>query len=64
MRRSSGADEAALSRRIENQMPDAEREKVADFVIVNDGSEEELIRKAGGLADDLMNRSTASPASS
>ncbi|HEV8268443.1 MAG TPA: dephospho-CoA kinase, partial [Thermoanaerobaculia bacterium] len=64
MRRSPGSHEAELRRRIENQLTDAAREKVADFVIVNDGTEEELIQKADTLADGLRKRTKASPASS
>jgi len=63
MRRSPGSNEAELRRRMENQLSDAAREKVADFVIVNDGSEVDLTRKAEALANDLKTRLKAFPGS-
>ncbi len=55
-RRSPGTNADELRRRIGSQMPDAEREKVADVVIVNDGSEGDLAKKADDLARTLLER--------
>jgi dephospho-CoA kinase len=54
-----GEDSAALARRIAAQLPDTDREAVADLVLVNDGTKEELIAKADSLADWLMSASGA-----
>ena len=54
LRRLPDEESGALLKRIAAQLPDSERETVADLVIVNDGTEEELIRKADLLAEMLL----------
>lgn len=49
-----GEDSAGLAKRIAAQLPDSAREAVADFVIVNDGTRDELIAKADVLAEKLI----------
>lgn len=52
--RTPEADPEKLRRRIAAQLPDAERERVADVVIRNDGTREELLKKADELAGRLL----------
>ncbi len=55
--RDPGRSETELRSRMTAQMTDAEREKAADVVLVNDGRLEALLAKADSLADDLLARS-------
>jgi dephospho-CoA kinase len=50
------ASSAEIERRIRAQIPDPEREKVADIVISNDGDEASLLVKADELARNLLDR--------
>ena len=52
--RGAGDDSADIAKRIAAQLPDAGREAVADIVVVNDGTREELIAKADALAEKLI----------
>ena len=49
-----GEDSAGLAKRIAAQLPDSAREAVADLVILNDGTRDELIAKADALAEKLI----------
>lgn len=52
-----GLTEEEVRARIARQMPRAKREKLADYVIVNDGSLEELREKTLAVLDAIRNRS-------
>jgi len=52
--RGPGEDSADIAKRIAAQLPDAGREAVADIVVMNDGTPEELLAKADGLAEKLI----------
>ncbi len=52
--RGPGGDSADIAKRIAAQLPDAGREAVADVVVMNDGTTEELIVKADALAEKLI----------
>jgi dephospho-CoA kinase len=54
-----GLDAEAARARMAAQLPDAERERVADEVIRNDGSVEELERRVDQVWADLARRATA-----
>ena len=54
-----GEDSAGLAKRIAAQLPDSAREAVADLVILNDGTRDELIAKADILAEKLIAASAA-----
>jgi dephospho-CoA kinase len=54
-----GEDSAGLAKRIAAQLPDSAREAVADLVILNDGTRDELIAKADVLAEKLIAASAA-----
>jgi dephospho-CoA kinase len=54
-----GEDSAGLAKRIAAQLPDSAREAVADLVILNDGTRDELIAKADALAEKLIAASAA-----
>jgi dephospho-CoA kinase len=62
LQRSSAEDFAAVARRIAAQISDAERETVADLVIVNDGTAEELEKKADSLAAWLLSAASGGEA--
>ena len=54
-----GEDSAGLAKRIAAQLPDSAREAVADLVILNDGTRDELIAKADVLAEKLIAKAAA-----
>jgi dephospho-CoA kinase len=54
-----GEDSAGLAKRIAAQLPDSAREAVADLVILNDGTREDLVAKADILAEKLIAASAA-----
>ena len=51
-----GLSEAEVASRMRAQLPEAEKVRRADHVIVNDGTEEELRAKAMGVWEKLMSR--------
>jgi dephospho-CoA kinase len=54
-----GEDSAGLAKRIAAQLPDSAREAVADLVILNDGTRDDLIAKADALAEKLIAKAAA-----
>ena len=54
--RDPGRSEKEMRDRMAAQLLDAERERVADVVLVNDGSLDSLLAKADALAADLLSR--------
>ena len=51
----NGYSQAEAEQRIDSQMPLAEKKRLADIVIDNNGSKEELKRQAAGLIDQMHN---------
>ena len=52
--RGPGEDSADIAKRIAAQLPDAGREAVADIVLMNDGTRDDLAAKADALAERLV----------
>ena len=51
----NGYSQAEAEQRIDSQMPLAEKKRLADIVIDNNGSKEELKRQVAGLIDQMHN---------